>query len=90
MASRTTQFLDPAVAEYCAAHSAPQPDPVQARLIARTAYQRLDDDRKRDLIKKEVLAARSMARKMVIRDFADLRDKIRAKRSGRAGVEVEE
>jgi caffeoyl-CoA O-methyltransferase len=37
MASRSTRFLDPAVAEYCAAHSAPQPDPVQARLIARTA-----------------------------------------------------
>jgi caffeoyl-CoA O-methyltransferase len=37
MASRSTRFLDPAVAEYCAAHSAPRPDPVQARLIARTA-----------------------------------------------------
>jgi caffeoyl-CoA O-methyltransferase len=37
MASRSTGFLDPAVAEYCAAHSAPRPDNVQAQLIARTA-----------------------------------------------------
>jgi caffeoyl-CoA O-methyltransferase len=37
MATRTSPFVDAAVAAYCAAHSAPPPDAVEQRLIARTA-----------------------------------------------------
>jgi caffeoyl-CoA O-methyltransferase len=37
MATRASQFIDAAIAAYCAAHAAPSPDPVQQRLIGRTA-----------------------------------------------------
>jgi caffeoyl-CoA O-methyltransferase len=37
MATRTSQFLDAAIGAYCAAHASPSPDPVQQRLIERTA-----------------------------------------------------